>query len=142
MSHCLHRVEAAGAGSTTWRPSCGREPRPRRRLDLDEVAFIGHGDSRVASALAAQHAASRGLACWSRASYRIALDLARGRVVRRGGRCSENERNALMRKEAHKNPFFRFMLWAAARSKPVDIGSILEDDVARFAVALNAVQRN
>jgi len=42
----------------------------------------------------------------------------------------------------HKKPFFQCMLWAAARSKPVDIGSILEDDVARFAVALNAVQRN
>jgi hypothetical protein len=42
----------------------------------------------------------------------------------------------------HKNPFFRFVLWAAVRSKPVDISSILEDDVARFMAALNAERRN
>jgi hypothetical protein len=44
--------------------------------------------------------------------------------------------------KTHKNPFFRFVLWAAARGKPVDIDSILEVDLARFAVALNMARRN
>jgi len=44
--------------------------------------------------------------------------------------------------KTHKNPFFRFVLWAAARGKPVDIGSMLEVDLARFAAALNIARRN
>jgi hypothetical protein len=42
----------------------------------------------------------------------------------------------------HKNAFFRFVLWAAARGKPVDIGSILQVDLARFAAAINIARRN
>lgn len=42
----------------------------------------------------------------------------------------------------HRNPFLRFIIWAAARGKPVAAGSIVEDDLIRFAVALNTERRN
>ena len=42
----------------------------------------------------------------------------------------------------HKNPFLRFVIWAAVRDKPVDIAQVLEEDLARFAVSLNIERRN